>query len=348
VCDNRAYIMEALTGGVLPRILAAAALSAGALIAQSASAEVFTLSGDVSPVHDPTMIREGETWYAFATNRFQGKDVPMFCSPDLRQWKFCGHVFDGVPKWAQERVPGTRGVWAPDISRTRGEFRLYYSVSTFGSNHSVIGLAVNKTLDPASPDYKWVDKGEVFASTKTDDFNAIDPQIAGDESGGQWMSFGSFWSGIKMRRIDPETGKLSSADTTLYSLASRPRTAEIKAEIEAPAITRRGKYYYLFVSHDRCCRGAQSTYKIVVGRSEKITGPYVDRAGKPMMEGGGALLMEGNERWRGPGGQSVIRDARGDYLVFHAYDGMTGRPFLQVASIAWEDDWPRVASLPAN
>ncbi len=127
-----------------------------------------------------------------------------------------------------------------------------------------------------------------------------------------------------------------------------PRTAEVKAEIEAPAIVRRGPYYYLFVSDDRCCRGAQSTYKIVVGREQKITGP-VDRVGRAMMEGGGTLLMEGNEQWRGPGGQSVIRDPRGDdYLVFHAYDGMTGRPFLQVSSIAWENDWPRAGALSAG
>jgi arabinan endo-1,5-alpha-L-arabinosidase len=308
--------------------------------------EIFTLDGDVSPIHDPTMIREGDTWYAFATNRFAQKDVPMFCSKDLRSWKFCGNVFDGVPAWALERIPGARGIWAPDISFVRGEFRLYYSVSTFGSNQSVIGLITNKTLDPASPQYRWVDQREVFASTKQDDFNAIDPNLAVTPEGEMWMSFGSFWSGIKMRKLDPKTGKLASDDTTLYSLASRPRTAEIKAEIEAPAIIRRGNYYYLFVSFDRCCRGAKSTYKIMVGRSARITGPYLDKDGKPMPDGGGPLLLEGNDRWRGPGGQSVVHDSKGDFLVFHAYDGVTGRPFLQISTIAWVDGWPRVGTLP--
>lgn len=304
--------------------------------------EIFSLDGDVSPVHDPTMIREGDTYYAFATNRFAGKDVPMFCSQDLRQWKFCGNVFDGVPAWAQARIPGTQGIWAPDISFVRGEFRLYYSVSTFGSNHSLIGLITNKTLNPASPEYRWVDQGEVFASTKPDDFNAIDPSLTVTPEGEMWMSFGSFWSGIKMRKLDPESGKLSSEDPTLYSLATRP---EVRGEIEAPAIVRHGDYYYLFVSFDRCCRGAKSTYKIMVGRSDKITGPYLDQSGKSMMEGGGTLLLEGNEHWRGPGGQSVVLDSTGDFLVFHAYHGTTGRPFLQVSTIAWEDGWPRVGTL---
>src|SRR5439155_4965930 len=156
--------------------------------------------------------------------------------------------------------------------------------------------------NPSSPDYKWVDQGLVFASTKQDDFNAIDPNLAVDANSDHWMSFGSFWSGIKMRKLDAKTGKLATDDTTLYSLASRPRSAEVKAEIEAPFLVRNGNYYYLFVSHDRCCRGAQSTYKIVVGRADRITGPYADKSGKPMMDGGATLLMEGNERWRGPGG----------------------------------------------
>jgi len=315
--------------------------------ADAAKPEVLALEGDLSPIHDPAMARDGDNYYVFATNRYQQKDVPIFCSADLHHWKFCGNVFDGVPAWALKEIPGARGIWAPDVKFVRGEFRLYYSVSTFGSNVSVIGLTTNKTLNPASPDYKWVDQGLVFASKKEDDFNAIDPNLAVDQNGDMWMSFGSFWSGIKMRKIDPKTGKLASDDTTLYSLASRPRSAEVKAEIEAPFIVRRDNYYYLFVSFDRCCRGANSTYKTMVGRSDKITGPYVDKAGKAMMDGGGTLLIEGNESWKGPGGGSVVQDTKGDFYVFHTYDGTNGRSFLQISTMVWENGWPRVGSLPA-
>ena len=352
LCNNRREFLEALTNGQdansmvssksLRWWIAILAITPAIFGAQ----EIFPLDGDVSPVHDPTMIRERDTYYVFATNKFAQKDVPMFCSRNLRSWKFCGNVFDGVPAWALARIPGARGIWAPDISFVRGEFRLYYSVSMFGSNQSVIGLITNKTLDPASPQYRWVDQGEVFASTKQDDFNAIDPNLTVTPDGEMWLSFGSFWSGIKMRKLDPQSGKVSSDDATLYSLASRPRTAELKAEIEAPAIVRHDDYYYLFVSFDRCCRGAKSTYKIMVGRSDKIAGPYRDKDGKAMMDGGGSLVLEGNEHWRGPGGQSVVHDSKGDLLVFHAYDGATGRPFLQVSTIAWEDGWPRVGTLP--
>jgi arabinan endo-1,5-alpha-L-arabinosidase len=326
------------------RFLLGAALAAPSLArSQGASPEILTLEGDISPVHDPAVIRQGNTYYAFASNRFDQKLVPMFCSPDLRQWKLCGNVFDAVPNWALEEVPEARGIWAPDVSYFRGKYHLYYSVSTFGKNRSVIGLMTNRTLDPTSPDYRWVDEGRVVGSGPEDDWNAIDANLAVDEEGNPWLSWGSFWGGIKMHRLDPETGKLSKCYTTLYSLASRRPL--VPPAIEAPFIVRRGSYYYLFVSFDICCRGKESTYKVMVGRSPKITGPYADKEGKPMMEGGGTLLIEGAEARRGPGHAAVLLDAELDWLVFHAYDGTSGRPSLQISTMVWEEGWPRVGRL---
>src|SRR6266480_5998424 len=257
---------------------------------QKRQPEVLNLEGDISPIHDPAIIRQGNTYYIFGTNRFAQKLVPIFCSQDLHQWKFCGHVFDSVPEWALKEIPDARGIWAPDISFVQGKYLLYYAVSTSGSNHSVIGLITNQTLDSDSPNYRWVDEGPVVGSRREDDWNAIDPNLVMDENGGMWLAMGSFWGGIKIRRLDPKTGKLSQLDPTLYSLASR-RPLEPPA-IEAPTIVRHGKHYYLLVSFDFCCRGKDSSYKIMVGRSSKITGPYFDRAGKPLMAGGGTLLLE--------------------------------------------------------
>lgn len=305
---------------------------------------VIVAQGDSTPVHDPTMIRAGNTYYVFATNRFNEKLVPIFCSQDLQQWKFCGNVFEGIPDWAQKEIPGARGIWAPDISYVEGEYRLYYSVSTFGSNRSAIGLVTNKTLDNSSPDYEWVDRGLIVASQREDDFNAIDPTYVEDREGNSWLAFGSFWGGIKLRRLEKKTGQLSKKDSQTYSLASR-RPLDPPA-IEAPAILRHGRYYYLFVSFDFCCKAKESTYKIAVGRSEKITGPYVDQGGKPMMQGGGAVLLQGAEAWRGPGGQSVWTDTKKDMLVFHSYNAVTGKAGLMLSLITWEDGWPKLGVLP--
>jgi arabinan endo-1,5-alpha-L-arabinosidase len=336
--------MKRTTGLVAIAIVLGLAATPSSVASKKTQPEMLTLDGDISPIHDPAIIRERDTYYVFASNRFQQKLVPMFCSPDLRRWKFCGNVFEAVPEWALKEVPGARGIWAPDIARVRGEYRLYYSVSTFGSNHSVIGLVTNKTLDPTSRDYRWVDQGKVVGSTREDDWNAIDANMVVDAEGNHWLAWGSFWGGIKMRRLDAETGKLLSKDTTLYSLASR-RPLQPPA-VEAPFIVRKGKYYYLFVSFDICCRGKESTYKIMVGRSEKITGPYLGRDGKPMMEGGGTLLVAGTDAWRGPGHHAVLLESKYDYLVFHAYHGVTGRQTLQISTMVWEQGWPRAAALP--
>ena len=314
----------------------------------------LVLSGDYPFTHDPSIAHDGNTYYVFATTAHANKgQLPIRCSHDLHTWKMCGYVFDQIPAWIHKASPATKGLWAPDISYFHGEYHLYYAYSRFGLNTSGIALATNQTLDPHSSKYHWQDRGLVLKSTRADDFNAIDPNIVLDSKGQPWLSFGSFWSGIKMRRIDPATGKPSAADPKLYPLAARvmpaghkPRRPGLPAAwqaIEAPFIVRHGGYYYLFVSFDMCCRGVNSTYRIMVGRARNVTGPYVDAAGKPMLEGGGTQLLAGNSRWRGPGGESILQGRKGDIIVFHAYDAVTGRPALQISTLTWQNGWPHAA-----
>jgi arabinan endo-1,5-alpha-L-arabinosidase len=110
---------------------------------------------------------------------------------------------------------------------------LYYAGSTFGSRRSVIGLATNVTLDPNRPDYAWVDEGEVIASSPTDDWNAIDPNLVLDENQQPWLAFGSYWSGIKLRKVDAATSKLATDNPQLYALASRAPKAS-QTRLKAP------------------------------------------------------------------------------------------------------------------
>ncbi|MGC1275361.1 MAG: arabinan endo-1,5-alpha-L-arabinosidase [Planctomycetaceae bacterium] len=299
-----------------------------------ATTTAFGQVGDVGGVHDPCIAREGKTHYVFSTHG----GIHVRRSEDLKQWRHDGQVFEELPAWTREAVPGVRDLWAPDICRIDGEWRLYYSVSTFGRNRSAIGLATNRTLDRSSPDYRWDDRGVVVTSTPgRDDFNAIDPHVVLDAEGVPWLSFGSYWDGIKLCRLERKTGK--RADDVLHAIASRNGGA-----VEAPFIHRHAGDYYLFVSFDKCCDGVRSTYNIRVGRSYRVTGPYKDREDRPMADGGGTLVLEGRGRYRGPGHNAVLQDENRTWLVHHFYDAEArGKPTLQIRSLTWDAaGWPIV------
>ncbi|GAO43869.1 endo-1,5-alpha-L-arabinanase [Flavihumibacter petaseus NBRC 106054] len=295
-------------------------------------------------IHDPVIIREKGYWYVFGT----GRGITVMRSADRRNWKRLPPVFDQPPGWAVKAVSGFKGhIWAPDIAYVRGHYYLFYAVSAFGKNTSCIGVASNKTLDPDSKEYHWLDHGKVIESVPGRDmWNAIDPNLILDEKGTPWLSFGSFWNGIKMVQLDSSLTQPATPQQW-YTLAARSRNPVLPdsvagdAAIEAPFIFHHNNYYYLFVSFDYCCRGVKSTYKVVVGRSKSIIGPYLDRDGVPMTLGGGTLVREGDANWMGIGHNAVFSDDGNDYLLYHGYDAHdNGKSKLWQEKIRWRDDWP--------
>jgi arabinan endo-1,5-alpha-L-arabinosidase len=297
-------------------------------------------------VHDPVMAREGETFYVFST----GPGITIYASDDLEHWRWRGRVFEGEPDWARPTVPGFAGhLWAPDVYAHDGRWYLYYSVSAFGKNTSAIGVALSDSLDPGAPDYGWDDQGLVVQSIPgRDDWNAIDPAIVEDTEGNVWMGFGSFWSGIKLVKLAPDLVSLAEPEEW-HSLARRQRSAGADdadagdGAVEAPYIFRKNGWYYLFVSFDKCCRGMDSDYKLMVGRSRSVTGPYLDRDGTPMLEGGGTLVLEGDDDWVALGHNAAYTWDGSDWLVFHAYETVDeGRQKLRILPMTWEDGWPVV------
>ena len=315
-----------------------------ALLAATLAASSF--AKQVS-VHDPVMAKEGDTFYLFST----GPGITFYHSTDLVHWKPGGRVFADEPTWAKQVSPKFNGhLWAPDIQRHDGKYYLYYSVSAFGLNTSAIGVTVNRTLNPASPDYRWEDQGIVVRSVPYRDlWNAIDPNIVVGDDGVAWMAFGSFWGGLKLVKLAPSWTAVAEPQEW-HTLAKRERSYLIDdakagtAEIEGPFIFHKGDYYYLFVSWDKCCLGKDSTYKMVVGRSRVLTGPYVDKTGRDMAAGGGSLLLAGNSDWAGVGHNSAYTFDGKDYLVFHAYENADhGLQKLKIAELTWDQDqWPVV------
>lgn len=299
-------------------------------------------------VHDPVMIKQDSVYHLFAT----GVGIASWSSTDRVHWKQEKPVFDAPPQWAVDAVPGFKGhIWAPDISFYNGLYYLYYSVSAFGKNTSCIGVATSPTLNTASANYHWTDHGKLIQSVpgKTN-WNAIDPNLVVDKAGTPWLAFGSFWDGLKMVKLSPD--RLAVADSTAAVLTVASRfAAPVKSTnpIEAPFVIQKGKYYYLFASIDYCCKGPQSTYKIIVGRAARVDGPYVDKEGKRLDQGGGTLLLQGNENWYGVGHNGIYSENDTDFLVFHGYSAAEkGRSKLLIHQITWKKGWPEIEPGAAN
>jgi arabinan endo-1,5-alpha-L-arabinosidase len=299
----------------------------------------WRLRGDLT-AHDPALVKggNGQDWYVFSTGNAQigGGAIQIRRSPDGRTWSSAGTVWDKMPDWLVKAVPGVTYLWAPEVHHHDGTYYLYYSASTWGKNNSIIALATNTTLDPTDPAYKWVDQGQVVRSTPQSDFNAIDAGVVEDANGTPWMAFGSYWTGIQMVQLEWPSGK-RSADKTRYKLANRQ---EAPNAIEAAYVVRHDGWYYLFTSWGQCCQGVDSDYKIVVGRARDVTGPYVDKDGRKLLEGGGSLLRKSTGNQVGPGGQSVSEEI----IAYHYYDAKAkGAPKLGLKRVGWGDDgWPEL------
>lgn len=297
------------------------------------SAAVFGSRG--VRAHDPSTIVkcENEYWVFYT-----GRGVPSYHSKDLIHWEPGPHVFDSAPGWTEKAVPENRNThyWAPDVIKSGDLYLLYYSVSSFGKITSAIGLATNPTLDPADPKFKWTDRGIVVQSGPTNNFNTIDPAAVFDAEGNLWLAFGSYWSGIKLIQLDPKTGK-RLADSPMHALAHND-------SIEASFIGRHGKFYYLFVNWGTCCRGVNSTYEIRVGRSEKITGPYLDRDGVDLLHEGGTLVAASQPPFIGPGHAGIFSENGTNWFSCHFYDGTRrGMPTLAILPMHWTtDEWPEI------
>jgi arabinan endo-1,5-alpha-L-arabinosidase len=324
------FALPALMVGVLLCLL-----GSSLFIGQPQSAHA-ALAGDLG-AHDPTLIKQGDTYYVFST----GGGIQIRTSTNGVNWSYAGTVFNAIPTWISQTVGASvTDLWAPDIHLVNGTYYLYYAGSVFGQNTSVIGLATNTTLDPRSSSYHWVDQGLVLHSTGANNYNAIDPNLTFDAQGNPWLAFGSFWSGLKLRRVDPQSFKLSSTDTTTYSLASNPNGGAI----EASYLVYHNGYYYLFASIGLCCRGSASTYQTVVGRASSITGPYLNQDGNQMgVNGDFTILLTGTGNVRGPGGESVYLDNGTYLLIYHYYDAnQNGAVKFNIVDLTWNGNWPQI------
>lgn len=326
------------------------------------AATEIEVSGSID-THDPALIvdnlgtdsAQDDVWYVYSTGDGAvglGSPLVRRSTDQGRTWEQIGPAWTAAdePYWSRQLIEGVDNFWAPEVYEHDGTYYMYYSASTFGSNTSLIGLYTNTTLDVDSPDYRWVDQGEVLRSTWKSPFNAIDPGITEDEEGNPWMVYGSFWDGLYMVPLEWPSGKLPGqdrvSDDPLAASGVEPVQVADRGSsvnpIEAGFIYKKDEYYYLFFSRDSCCKALDSTYNMAVGRSTSASGPYVDANGVSLLDDGGTPVLSATGNIVGPGGQSVARVGDKDILAFHYYAVDQGGMFqLGLRELAWnEDGWP--------
>ena len=282
-------------------------------------------------IHDPSIVKVGSSYYLFSTHA----SIHAHMSTDRANFSDDGYGLASLPSWTNAYTGSSGDLWAPDASAHNGQYWLYYAASTFGSSDSAIGLAISPSGVPGT----YIDSGAaIYTSGQCSGSNAIDPASVVDASGNAWLVFGSWSNGIQIVPVDNTTGVPTGAACT--QLAYHPSGTGIEGSYIYP----HGGYYYLFASIDTCCQGVNSTYRIVVGRSTSITGPYTDRGGTALTSGGGTILLSAHGNINGPGGESVFSDTDGDVLVYHYYDGNnSGNPALGMNLLGWTSDgWPYV------
>ena len=320
----------------------------------------LSFTTDTPMVHDPVMAYEDSTYYLFAT----GMGIQQMTSKDRHSWTVLREpVMTVIPQWAHDSVPGfTQHVWAPDIIRWRGRWWMAYSCSTFGRNGSAIGLLSARSLSYPI----WNDEGCIVTSRENrDNWNAIDPNFVIDDQDQPWLVWGSFWDGIQLARLDTTMhiakGEKPRTIARRYNLNSKDAKAALPINpnppknptsdfagpnaIEAPFIFKHNGWYYLFVSWDYCCQGSKSNYRVAVGRSRTVDGPYLDRKGIDMRYGGGNHFLEGDKtNYEAAGHCAVYHLDNQDVFICHGYSvAQQGASVLIQRPIRWtEDNWPEL------
>jgi arabinan endo-1,5-alpha-L-arabinosidase len=306
------------------------------LMAKNADGEIITKAKNIAlnysnPVldrsaPDPTIIRHSDgMFYLYATE--DTHNMPIFRSSDLVKWDFVGTVFTNETRPTFE--PGG-GLWAPDINYVNGQYVLYYSMSVWGGETTCgIGRAI-----AANPEGPFTDLGALFRSNTIDVVNSIDPFYIEDE-GKKYLFWGSFhgiW-GIEL------------TDDGLNIKEGAVKRQIGGTAYEASYIHKRGNYYYLFASWGSCCEGLNSTYRVVVGRSQSLWGPYTNKSGKEMIANQHQLVISRNKYFAGTGHNSeIIQDDDGnDWILYHGYRMSDGKGrLLLMDKIVWDDNWPTV------
>ncbi|MGO4291815.1 glycoside hydrolase family 43 protein [Chitinophaga sp. RAB17] len=287
-------------------------LNAAASMAQQAPANI---PGDFA---DPSIIRQGNSYYAIGTSSEWGPHFPIFKSNNLQQWEQTGFLFDTPPSWT------VASFWAPEYFFHHNTYYVYYTAKRKSDGVSCIGVATS-----AFPDHGFKDHGVLIAYGH----ESIDAFVFND-NGQLYITWKAY--GLDKRPIEILGSKLSDDGLSLTGDPFTLLKDEQRMGIEGQSIIKKDKYYYLFYSAGNCC-GVSCTYHVRVARALSITGPYEEDAANP--------VLSDSRDWKCPGHGTFVQDTKGNYrYIYHAYNKasnvFTGREGI-IAALSWDaQQWP--------
>ena len=308
-----------------------------------------------SPIHDPSLIKSEDAYFVYSSSHLGS----FYRSDNLREWRLAGQVFEALPIWLVQQIPQADHIGAPDLAFYRGRYLYFYQSHISNTCNAATGLATNLSLDPNSANYQWLDHGlilrskphyadiDIYCGDESATFNAIDAHFFVDPNQTPWLVFGSTIGGIKLIELDPLTLKpLPGAEFTTLAQRFLLQNDPI---IEAPHLLYRQGYFYLFMSFNHCCRGADTQYQVRVGRSRDIAGPYLDANGWPLYLGGGTPLIARDGNYMGTGHSDLFSENGQDWLVHHAKRADEDyRAYLHIRKLRWlTTGWPSLCAEPA-
>ena len=289
------------------------------------------LKGNLN-IHDPVMIKQGNTYYIFSTG------MGIKTSADRINWFNKGSIFgtDSIKfDWWKNDIPEKTGLWAPDVHYSNGKYHIYYSVSAWMNFNSSIGYITNTTLNKKDSGYKWVDEGQVISFRNGGEgVNCIDPNIFWDTDGKEWLLYGSYKAGLRIVELNSKTGK---------TFTDKPEVITLTTSLgEGVFLIKDKDYYYIFASRGRCCAGNNSTYQIVMGRSKIIKGPYLNKEGESWVDNKCSLFLAGDTTEPGRGHNAFFTEHDTTFNVYHAYTrSQNGASLLNIKPVYIDKDgWP--------
>lgn len=274
---------------------------------------------------DPSVIRVGRSWYAYATTTGWERGrraMPILRSTDLRHWRHVGDALAAPPRWA------SRDVWAPTVLATRHGYLLYFSATR--RRGRVHCLAVATARRPTGP----FRAPRALSCGDRKGRGYIDAAPLRGPGGRLYLYFsvdGPAHS-VSVLPLSRDGVHVAGRRRELFGVSRRWQRGLDSSTVEGPSPVWRNGRCYLFYSTGYW----GSDYRMGYAVARSPLGPFRDFRSNPILRPARSLVA--------PGGGTVFPGPHGStWLAFHAWSGRAGygnhgQRTMRVAPLRWHGD----------